>query len=252
MSKCVLVLGEASPHDQPSSSFVNLVPWDTRLENREGRVVCLSCCSEHALHSFWHDSGSDEVVSLNVATISIVLDAKVQLDKISPPDPSTIVADVAHWIIADQHGGTAINSPGRAELPFPEKLVHSNLLRLSLLDEISQLGRRSLTAIPDYLIIEFLLSDCLGFQTSNDGRSMTIPLDNGSRSPCQIAEPKILGQRVLIALPGKRDPHVNTLLPHGILDELELPAEKLHPERRAIQLHVDAVVTTGLIILPDL
>src|SRR5213592_972114 len=123
MSKCVLVLGEASPHDQPSSSFVNLVPWDTRLENREGRVVCLSCCSEHALHSFWHDSGSDEVVSLNVATISIVLDAKVQLDKISPPDPSTIVADVAHWIIADQHGGTAINSPGRAELPFPEKLV---------------------------------------------------------------------------------------------------------------------------------
>src|SRR5213596_1509282 len=113
MSKCVVVLGEASPHDQPSSSFVNLVPWDTRLENREGRVVCLSCCSEHALHSFWHDSGSDEVVSLNVATISIVLDAKVQLDKISPPDPSTIVADVAHWIIADQHGGTAINSPGR-------------------------------------------------------------------------------------------------------------------------------------------
>src|SRR6266566_176664 len=94
--------------------------------------------------------------------------------------------------------------------------------------------------------------DSCSLQSSNDGCSMPIPLDNGSRSPCQIAEPKILSQRVLIALPGKRDPHVNTLLVHGILDELELPAEKLHPERRAIQLHVDAVVTTRLIILPDL
>src|SRR5881396_82589 len=131
-------------------------------------------------------------------------------------------------------------------------LVHSNLLRLSLLDEISQLGRRALTAIADYIIVEFLLSDSLRLQASNDGCSMPIPFDNGSRPPCQIAEPKIMGQRVLISLPGKRDPHVNTLLLHSILDELELPAEKLHPERRAIQLHVDDVVTTGLIILSDL
>src|SRR5207249_6578160 len=74
--------------------------------------------------------------------------------------------------------------------------VHSNLLRLSLLDEISQLGRRSLATIADYLIVEFLLSDRLRLQASNDGRSMTIPLDDCCGPPCQIAEPKILGQRV--------------------------------------------------------
>src|SRR5438093_4111148 len=130
--------------------------------------------------------------------------------------------------------------------------VHSNLLRLSLLDEISQLGRRSLTAIADYLIVEFLLSNRLRLQASNDGRSMTIPLDDCCGPPCQIAEPKILGQRVFIALSGKRDPHVHTLLFHGVLDELELPAEKLHPERRAIQFHTVAVASIGLIILPDL
>src|SRR6266705_2201863 len=130
--------------------------------------------------------------------------------------------------------------------------VHGNLLRPPLLDQISQLGRRSLATIPDYLIVEFLLSYSLGLQTPNNSGPSTVPLDDRSRPPCQIAEPKILGERVFISLPGKRDPHVDTLLLHSILDELELPAEKLHPERRAIQLHVDAVVTTGLIILPDL
>src|SRR5947199_10015117 len=123
MSKCVLVLREASLHDQPSSSLVNLVAWNTGLENREGRVICLSCSLEHARHSFRHYSGSDEIVSLNIAAITVILDAKVELDKISPPDPGTIVADVAHWIVAYQHGRTAINGPGRAELPFLEELV---------------------------------------------------------------------------------------------------------------------------------
>src|SRR5207249_10887111 len=131
-------------------------------------------------------------------------------------------------------------------------LVHGNLPRPSLLDKISQLGRRSLTTIPDYLIVEFLLSDRLGLQTSNDSGPSTVPFDDCCGPPCQIAEPKILGQRVFISLPGKRDPHINTLLVHGILDELELPPEKLHPERRAIQFHVGAVDITGLIILPDL
>src|SRR5213080_2502255 len=131
-------------------------------------------------------------------------------------------------------------------------LVHGNLLRLSVLDEISQLGRRTLATIPDYLIVEFLLSNRLRLQAPNNSGPSTVPLDDCCGPPCQIAEPKILGQRVFISLPGKRDPHSNTLLVHGILDELELPAEKLHPERRAIEFHVDAVVMIGLIILPDL
>src|SRR6266496_5071322 len=139
MSKCVLVLGEASPHDQSSSSLVNLVPRDTRLENRESRVVCLSCCSEHAFHSLRHDSRSDEVVSLNVATISVVLDAKVQLDKIAPPDPGAIVADVAHWVVADQHGGTTVNRPSRAELSLLEKLVRKLVDLLVLLPGLDRI-----------------------------------------------------------------------------------------------------------------
>src|SRR5437867_1131545 len=130
--------------------------------------------------------------------------------------------------------------------------VHRNLPRPPLLDKISQLGRRSLAAIPDYLVVEFLLSDRLRLQTSNNGGPATVPLDNRSGPPCQIAEPEVLGQRVFISLPGKRDPHVNTLLVHCVLDELELPAEKLYPERRAIQFHVVALVIIGVIILPDL
>src|SRR5207249_2732369 len=238
----MLVLGEASPHDQPSSSLVNLVPRNTGLENREGRVIRLSCSLEHARHSFRHYSGSDEIVPLNIAAVAVVLDAKVELDKISPPDPSAIVADMAHWIVAYQHRGTAINGPGRAELLFLEELVgklmnllvllpgldrvfqivvdllafsdrllhqldlawhesspqgngqvlardqpfriilqsgsqirlhagcqaisrtlimtlvHGDLPRPPLLDKITQLGRRALATIPDYLVVEFLLS----------------------------------------------------------------------------------------------
>src|SRR5438093_11873121 len=135
----MLVLGEASPHDQPSSSLVNLVPRDTRLENRKGRVICLSCSLEHARHSLRHYSGSDEIVPLNIATVAVVFDAKVELDKISPPDPSTIVADVAHWVVADQHGGTAINCPGRAELLFLEKLVRKLVDLLVLLPGLDRI-----------------------------------------------------------------------------------------------------------------
>src|SRR5207249_10380319 len=100
--------------------------------------------------------------------------------------------------------------------------VHRNLLRPSLLDKISQLGRRSLATIADYLIVEFLLSDRLGLQAPNNSGPSTIPFYDCCGPPCQIAEPKILGQWVFISFPGKRDPHVHTLLPHGILDELEL------------------------------
>src|SRR5207249_7497373 len=142
VSQGVLVFYEASPHDQPPSSLVNLVPRDTRLENRESRVVRLSCSVEHARHSLRHDSGSDEIVPLNIAAVAIVLDAKVQLDKISPPDPSTIVADVAHWIVAYQHGRTAINGPSSAELLFLEKLVRKLVdlpVLLPRLDRIFQI-----------------------------------------------------------------------------------------------------------------
>src|SRR5438093_13456113 len=135
----MLVLGEASPHDQPSSSLVNPVPRDTRLENREGRVVRLSCSLEHARHSLRHYSGSDEIVPLNIAAIAVVLDSKVQLDKVAPPDPGAIVADVAHWIVADQHRGTAINGPGRAELSLLEKLVRKLVDLLVLLPGLDRI-----------------------------------------------------------------------------------------------------------------
>src|SRR5439155_25986976 len=135
----MLVLREPSPDDQSSSSSSNLVARNTSLQNRESRVSRLSRRLEHARHSLRNDSGSDEIVPLNIAAVAVVLDAKVQLDKISPPDPSTIVADVAHWIVAYQHGGTAINSPGRAELLLLEELVRKFVdlpVLLSRLDDI--------------------------------------------------------------------------------------------------------------------
>src|SRR5213080_2931769 len=138
----MLVLRESSPDDQSSSSSINLVARNTRLQNRESRVIRLSRSLEHARHSLRNDSGSDEIVPLNVAAVAIVLDAKVHLDKISPPDPSTIVADVAHWIVAYQHGRTAINGPSSAELLFLEKLVRKLVdlpVLLPRLDRIFQI-----------------------------------------------------------------------------------------------------------------
>src|SRR5438093_8010347 len=176
----MLVLGEASPHDQPSSSLVNLVPRDTRLENRKGRVICLSCSLEHARHSFRHDSGSDEIVPLNIATVAVVLDAKVQLDKISPPDPSTIVADVAHWIVAYQHGGTAINGPGRAELLFLEELVRKLVDLLVLLPRLDHVLKR----VIDLLTFSNRFLDQLNLsrdQSSPQGNSQVLARDQPFR-----------------------------------------------------------------------
>src|SRR5207249_522196 len=122
----------------PRTSSSPLFPYTTLFRSR---VICLSCRLEHAFHSFWHDSRSDEIVPLNIAAISIVLDAEVQLDKIAPPDPGTVVADMAHWVVADQHGGTTVNRPGRAELSLLEKLVRKLvdfLVLLSRLDRIFQ------------------------------------------------------------------------------------------------------------------
>src|SRR5213080_4159931 len=176
----MLVLGEASPHDQPSSSLVNLVPRDTGLENRESRVVRLSCSVEHARHSLRHNSGSDEIVPLNIAAVAIVLDAKVQLDKISSPDPSTIVADVAHWIVAYQHGGTAINGPGRAELPFLEKPVRKLVdlpVLLPRLDHVLE-GVIDLLALSNRFLDQLNLSRD---QSSPQGNSQVLARDQPFR-----------------------------------------------------------------------
>src|SRR5438876_2697453 len=111
----VLVFWIASLDDQASSGLVDFVAGNSRLENRKGGIVSISRNLEHLLHSFWHSSRSDKIVSLDVATIPVVFHAKVQLDKVALLDLCTVVAHVGHWSVADHNVGTSIISPCRIQ-----------------------------------------------------------------------------------------------------------------------------------------
>src|SRR5438876_11622298 len=107
----VFVFWIASLDDQASSGLVDFVAGNSRPQNRKSGIVSISGNLEHLLHSSGYLSRSDEVVSLDVATIPVVFHAKVQFDKVAVLDPSTIVAHVGHWSVADHHGGTSIIGP---------------------------------------------------------------------------------------------------------------------------------------------
>src|SRR5207245_640733 len=77
--------------------------------------------------SLRHSSRADKIVSLDVATVSIVFDAKVQLDKVAVPDSRTVVAHVGHWSVADHHGGTTIISPCRIQFSLSQELVRKHV-----------------------------------------------------------------------------------------------------------------------------
>src|SRR6266700_589959 len=85
VAQCVFVFWIASLYDQASSGLVDFVAGNSRLENRKGGIVSISGNLEHLLHSFGYLSRSDEIVSLDVATIPVIFHAEIQLDKIAVP-----------------------------------------------------------------------------------------------------------------------------------------------------------------------
>src|SRR6266581_7866561 len=139
MAQCVLVFWIASLDDQASSGLVDFVAGNSRLENRKGGIVSISGNLEHLLHSFGYLSRSDEIVSLNIATVPVVFHAKVQLDKIAVPDLSTVVAHVGHRSVADHDGGASIIRPCCVQFSLSQKLVREIV---DLLVPLARLNRR--------------------------------------------------------------------------------------------------------------
>src|SRR5438270_14066419 len=135
----VFVFWIASLDDQASSGLVDFVAGNSRLENRKGGIVSISGNLEHLLHSFGYLSRSDEVVSLDVATIPVIFHAKVQLDKIAVLDLSTVVSHVSHRRVADHHGGASIIRPSRIQFSLTQKLVRKHVDVLVLLARLNRI-----------------------------------------------------------------------------------------------------------------
>src|SRR5438477_4834191 len=138
VAQCVFVFWIASLDDQASSGLVDFVAGNSRLENRKGGIVSISGNLEHLLHSLWHSSRADEVVSLYVATIPVIFHAKVQLDKVAVLDLSTIVAHVSHRGIAHHYRGATIIRPGRIQFSLSQKLVRKQVDMLVLLARLDR------------------------------------------------------------------------------------------------------------------
>src|SRR6267378_7269497 len=111
----MLVFWISPPYDQASPCLVDLVTWNPRLQNGKSCIVRLTGSLDHLLHSIRYWSRSDEIVPLNVAAIAIILDAKIQFYKVAVFDSSSVVSDVCHRCVADNHGGTSIIGPCRIQ-----------------------------------------------------------------------------------------------------------------------------------------
>src|SRR5438552_2308283 len=92
----MLVFWISPPYDQASPCLVDLVTWNPRLQNGKSCIVRFTGSLDHLLHSLRHSSRADKIVSLNIATIPVVFHAKIQLDKITFFDSSSVVPHVSH------------------------------------------------------------------------------------------------------------------------------------------------------------
>src|SRR5207244_12882014 len=128
--------------------------------------------------------------------------------------------------------------------------VHGDRLLLPLSNKLVQLGCSTLAAIANYFIVEFLLPNCLFFETPNNGSLRPGPFDDSSGTPGQVAESEILHQRVLVAFACERNPHVDPLRLHGVPDKLQLLLQELDLQRRASEFHALTTPKNQLIILP--
>src|SRR5712664_1682700 len=138
----MLVFWISPPYDQASPCLVDLVTWNPRLQNGKSCIVRFTGSLDHLLHSLRYWSRSDEIVPLNVAAISIVFDAKVQLHKVPVFDSRTVVSYVGHWHGADDHRGASITSPRRIQFSLTQKLVREIVDILVLLARLDRVLNR--------------------------------------------------------------------------------------------------------------
>src|SRR5260370_2673257 len=107
----MLVFWISPPYDQASPCLVDLVTWNPRLQNGKSCIVRFTSSLDHLLHSLRYWSRSDEIVPLNVATIAIIFDTKVQLHKVPVFDSRTVVSYIGHWRVANDHPAPSCISP---------------------------------------------------------------------------------------------------------------------------------------------
>src|SRR6266851_4027169 len=138
----MLVFWISPPYDQASPCLVDFVTWNSGLENGESCIVRFTGSLDHLHYSFWYWSRSDEIVPLNVATIAIIFDTKVQLHKVPVLDSSAVVSYVSHWRVADDHRGASVICPGRIQFSLPQKLVREIVDILVLLARLDSVLNR--------------------------------------------------------------------------------------------------------------
>src|SRR5713226_4681942 len=119
----MLVFWISPPYYQASPFLVDLVTWNSRLQNGKSCIVRFTGSLEHLLHSLRYWSGSDEIVPLNVAAIAIIFDAKVQLHKVPVFDSSAVVSYVCYLQVDGDHREASVICPGRIQFSLPQKLV---------------------------------------------------------------------------------------------------------------------------------
>src|SRR5467141_2536094 len=94
------------------SMLVLRVTYSSWLHGCKSRIVCSSSRLEHALHRARNISGPNEKDSLDVTTITLIVDSEIEFDEIAVPDSGVVVAYVAHGIAANVHGWATVKGPG--------------------------------------------------------------------------------------------------------------------------------------------
>src|SRR5712692_8500624 len=119
----MLVLWIMVLYDQLSSRRVHNVARNTGLQHRQCSIIRGPCSPEHSFDSSRNLVGPNKVYPLNVATIALILHAKVEFDKIPVPNSRSTISNVTRFVIAHVYRRTPVESPRRIQASLPEKFV---------------------------------------------------------------------------------------------------------------------------------
>jgi len=123
MPEGVHVLRITPLNNQPPSSLIDQVAGNSRFQNRQRGVVRISCGLEHPFHSTWDVFRTDEVVPLYVGAVAFVVDAKIELHKVTLLNSIVVIAQMCHRTVADNNGGTAVSHPRSSQASIADQFV---------------------------------------------------------------------------------------------------------------------------------